>query len=401
MVSPLVMHVVTTPVSLKVFLSGQPRHLTQRGYRVEAVSSPGGLLDRFGEDESIATHAAPLTRAISPLADLRAVTRLIGLFRRQRPTIVHTHTPKAGLVGMAAAWLARTPVRVYTVHGLPLSTAKGLRRWLLWLSERVACRLANRVLCVSQSVRAELIENNLCEPEKAATLGNGSANGVDATERFHPDRQSPAARRQLRSEIGAKADELVVGFVGRLTSEKGVEELLAAWAKLRRSHAELRLLVLGGFEQRDPVSGASRQRLAADPRITHIPHSDNMPRYYAAMDLLVLPTYREGLPTVLLEAAAMALPAVATRVTGCVDAVRDGETGKLVPARDADALANAIAGYADDSSLRAQHGAAARQRVLECFQPEGVWRAVEGEYRRLLAEAGHSPPATAAARRAA
>ncbi|MEN1678158.1 MAG: glycosyltransferase family 4 protein [Planctomycetota bacterium] len=386
------MHVVTTPVSLGVFLRGQPRHLAASGFDVQAVASPGKLLDRFGLDEQIDTHTAPLTRKISPLTDLRALVRLTRLFRRERPTIVHTHTPKAGLVGMIAAWLARTPVRLYTVHGLPLETATGLRRRLLWLSERVACRLASRVICVSDSVRQELIESDLCQPEKAAVLGHGSANGVDAASRFNPKLQSPETRQRVRTEVGAAGDSIVVGFVGRLTSEKGVEELLTAWRTLRRADRRLRLLVLGGFEERDPVSGSSRARLAADPTITHVTHSDDMPRFYAAMDLLVLPTYREGLPTVLLEAAAMGLPAVATRVTGCVDAVVEGETGKLVPARDADALAATIRQYTEDPDLRAKHGEAARQRALRHFQPQGVWQAVDAEYRRLLDASGQVQP---------
>jgi glycosyltransferase involved in cell wall biosynthesis len=188
----------------------------------------------------------------------------------------------------------------------------------------------------------------------------------------------------------------VAGYVGRLVTDKGIAELWQAWTVLRERHPDLHLLLVGPFEDTDPVPPAVRQGLETDPRV-HLAGMDwNTPPLYAAMDLLVLPTYREGFPNVLLEGASMGLPVVATRVPGCVDAVRDGETGTLVPARDPAALAAALDAYVADPALRRARGRAGRARVAAEFRQEVVWEGIFAEYDRLLAPRGARMPAEAA-----
>lgn len=380
---PVLMHVTTVPISL-VFLRGQAAHMQRAGYDVHVVSSPGPELDRFAETEGVTVHGVDMPRRISPGQDLVAVWRLVRLMRRVRPTIVHAHTPKGGLLGMIAARLAGAPVRIYHMRGLPSLTATGARRALLEATERVSCAVAHRALCVSHSLRDAAIERRLARPERIVVPAGGSGNGVDASGRFNPDRFDAKGRADARVRFDVPQDAEVLLFVGRVARDKGIEELALAWDRVARRSARAHLLVCGSPDERDVVPAEVLGRLRGDARVRMLETIEDVPSAYAVADLVVLPTYREGFPNVLLEAAAMGVPCVATRVHGCIDAVEEGVTGALVPARDAAALASAIEGYLADAARRRAHGAAARARVLRDFRQEVVWDAFLAEYRSLL-----------------
>lgn len=383
---PVVVHVVTDPVSL-FFLSGQAAYLRQAGVEVHAIASPGPALDRFGRQERVPVHGVAMRRAVTPLRDLGALWRLYRELRRLRPQIVHAHTPKGGLLGMLAAWLAGVPVRIYHLRGLRFATERGARRRLLLATDWLSCRLAHRVLAIGPSVRRTAIDCGTCDPARIRVL-LGGGNGIDTAGRFVPT--DAAARAAERARLGIPADALVVGFVGRFVRDKGVIELARAWARLRQAEPRAHLLVVG----RTDAPGAPAEIVAllrADARVHVAGVVWETAPLYAAMDVLALPTYREGLPNVLIEAAAMALPVVATDVPGCDDAVQDGVTGSLVPPQDAGALAAALLRYLSDPTLRARHGAAGRCRVLADFRREAIWEATASEYRALLAERTGAP----------
>jgi glycosyltransferase involved in cell wall biosynthesis len=215
-------------------------------------------------------------------------------------------------------------------------------------------------------------------------FGNGSANGVDADVRFNPARLAPGAAEAARAAHGVPADAPLVLFVGRLVRDKGVAELQGAWARVREQFPQAHLLLVGPTEEQDPVPAGVLEALRADGRVHFAGFVDEMAAVYAAADVVVLPTYREGLPYVPLEAAAMARPVVCSDVPGCTDAVRDGVTGTLVPVRDVAALAEAVGRYLADPGLRERHGRAGRARVLADFRPEAIWRSTYETYRRLL-----------------
>ena len=386
----MLLHITTVPMSL-MFLRGQIAHATRRGYEVRALSSPGPELETFGAREGIDVTAVEMPRRITPVRDLVAIGAIVRELRRLRPTIVHAHTPKGGLLGMIAAALAGVPVRIYHMRGLPFMTETGLRRRVLTATEWLACRLAHRVLCVSHSLRRVAVAERLCPPAKITVLLGGSGNGVDAAERFDPGRFEGDARAATRRGLGIPADAVVAGFVGRLVRDKGIVELADAWSRVREECPSAHLLLVGPFEPRDPVPPGLEATLRADGRV-HLTGTDwNTPPLYAAMDLVVLPTHREGFPNVPLEAAAMGLPVVATRIPGCVDAVADGRTGTLVPAGDPEALAAQMRRYLLDEGLRRRHGEAGRQRVLREFRQELLWEALHEEYDRLLGERGRGP----------
>ncbi len=385
--TPRLLHVTTVPMTLH-FVAGHVVEARSRGFEVHVLSSPGEALDGFARDLLVQAHAVPMARRIAPLADLAALARMIGVMRRVRPTIVDAHTPKGGLLAMVAAALCRVPVRVYHQHGLPLMTATGLKRRLLGATERLACRLAHQVFCVSGSLRDVLVSEGLCPPGRIEVLEHGSIDGVEAERTFNPAAVSAETTARARARYQIPPDAPVIGFVGRVVRDKGVVELAGAWRLLREEYPSLHLLMAGPLEREDPIPAEVERALREDPRVHLAGMVHDMPAVYRAIDLLVLPTYREGFPTAPLEAAAMGLPVVATRIPGCVDAVREGETGLLVPARDATALTAAIRRYLDDADLRRQHGESGRRRVRRDFDPARVRGALFQAYLRLLGRRG-------------
>ena len=376
-------HVTTVPGSL-TFFHGQVGYLKARGVDVWALSSPGEELDKFAAREGVSVHGLEMPRRITPLRDLATTARVWRWLRKVLPDIVNAHTPKGGLLGMVGAWLARVPVRVYHMHGLPLMTATGLKRRLLRWAEKVSCLLAHQVFCVSASLRDAAVAEGLCQPGKIAVLHHGSINGVAAETAFNPALVGVTVRATTRARYGISLDAEVMGFVGRVVGDKGIVELVKAWQTLRAERPDLELLVVGPFESQDPLPPEVENVLRTDSRV-HLTGMDwETPPLYAAMDVVVLPTYREGFPVVPMEAAAMELPVVATEVPGCVDAVQDGVTGTLVPPRDAAALTEAIRRYLVDPELRRKHGRAGRERMLREFRQEDIWAELYAEYTRLL-----------------
>jgi glycosyltransferase involved in cell wall biosynthesis len=386
MASLKLVHITTVPETL-FFLSGQVQYMKSRGFMVHGLSSPGEILDCFAHQEQITIHPVHMPRRITPGQDLLALLQITRLLRQLKPQIVHAHTPKGGLLGMMGASLARVPVRLYHIHGLPYSTASGLSRYLLRLSERVSCNLAQLVFCVSTSVKQNVVDDHICPESKIKVLCNGSINGVDAVNRFNPEKHSQE-RVSIRRQYKIPLDAMVLTFVGRIVCDKGVVELAQAWSTLREKFPNLYLLLVGPKESRDAVPEPILNKLRQDGRVHLVGRTWNTPAIFAAADLVVLPTYREGFPVVPLEAAAMTLPVVATSVPGCVDAVVDGVTGTLVPPRDSQALVQAIARYLNDSNLRSGHGLAGRERVLRDYCPEDIWVATYEEYIGLLRQKG-------------
>lgn len=376
--------IVTTVPSTLNFFRGQVGFLKERGFMVHAVSSPGDELQEFGQREGIPVHAVPMLRAVTPLQDIPALFKMVHLFRQLRPTIVHTHTPKGGVLGVLAARLAKVPLVLYTIHGLPFVSARGLKRWLLWLSELASCRGAHQVLAVSQAMRHQALAHGLCPSHKIEVLGPGSINGVDAEGRFNPDRFPDPVRKQLRASLGISAEAVVVGFVGRIVRDKGIEELALAWKELRRQYPHLYLVLVGREEPQDPISHGAREILTSDSRVIWTgPVADPAP-YYAIMDLVVLPTHREGFPVVPLEAAAMVLPVITTTVDGCPEAVVDGVTGLLVPPQDVPSLMKALKGLVSDANMRENLGNAGRLRVIYNFNPKIIWNYIVNKYMLMI-----------------
>ena len=387
-------HIMTVPYSF-TYLVGQVGYMKARGFEVYGLSAPGELLSLFSEREGVSVQAVEMTKRITPIKDLVALLRIWRWLLLVGPDIVQSHTPKGGLLGMLGAWLARVPVRIYQLHGLRFVTATGWKRKLLIWSEKWSCRLAHQVLCVSASVRAEALDAGICHADKIKVLLNGSCNGIDSTNRFNPLKVPASSRREVRAKYGIPDNADLLGFIGRITWSKGIVDLAEAWSDLRNKFPDLHLLMVGPIEAEDPIPIRVEEQLRSDSRVHLIGEEWDTPPLYAAMDIVLLPTYREGLPTILLEAAAMSLPVVATRVAGCVDVVEDGITGILVPPYDSLRLAGAIRRYLENPELRRQHGLAAREKVVREFSQQTIWLALYQEYIRWLLKEKLAPPLSA------
>ncbi len=382
-------HVVNAEKALPLFLRGQASYMRSRGCEVTLCAPEGEQLVAFAASERVSYLPINIVREIAPFRDLIAVRQLVSTFRRLLPDVVHAHGPKAGMLGMIAAWIAQVPVRIYHVRGLPFVSETQPQR-LLRTTTKLTCHLATSVLSISPSMSREVVVNGCCTTEKVKTLLGGSGNGLDARGRFNPANLPAETRKHVRQRLGIADDDIVIGFIGRLVRDKGIVELVQAWRELARRSAKCCILMVGPFEEGNPVPTEVQALIRSHPRIHWVGQDWNTPPLLAAMDLLALPSYREGLGMVALEASAMELPVVATNISGCVDAVVDGVTGTLVPARDAEALALAIRAYAGNPWLRKQHGLQGRRRVLEQFQQEPIWAATYGEYQRLLQEKGRA-----------
>ncbi len=368
------------------FLQGQLQFFQDKGFDV-TVLCPERRKDEWevARPEGIPMIQVPMARVIAPLQDLVSLWRLWRTLRGLSPAVTNVGTPKAGLLGGFAAWLNRVPCRFYTLHGLRFETTKGIRRRLLIYAERLACRFAHRVICVSQSVRERAIACGLTDRERTFVFGSGSCNGVNASY-FAATPETMTRAAELRRQLGIPPQAPVALFVGRFTCDKGVPELMEAFSKLLDRFPELRLVLVGCFEDGDPLSASTRRALEAHPQVIFAGAVPNTAPYYAMADVLVLPSHREGLPTVVLEGQAAGKPVVGARATGIVDVITDGETGLLFPAGDVAALAEAIARLLTDKGLAHKLGLAGQEQVKQKFQQQKIWDDLYRAYLAVLQE---------------
>jgi glycosyltransferase involved in cell wall biosynthesis len=366
------------------FVQGQLQHFQDKGLEV-TVLCPERRKDEWEvvRPKGVSIIEVPMERKIALWRDLRSLLRLWRHMRRLRPTVTNVGTPKAGLLGGFAAWLNRVPCRFYTLHGLRFETTKGLKRRILVYAERLACRFAHRVVCVSHSVRERAIASGLASAERMVVLGSGSCNGVDAS-RFAPTPQIVRRAAQLRYQLGIPLRAPVVLFVGRLTCDKGIPELVQAFSQLVVRFPDLRLLLAGCFEDGDPLPSHTRRCLETHSHVILAGAVRDTAPYYAAADVLVLPSHREGLPTVVLEAQAAGVPVVGASATGIVDVVEDGQTGLLFPVGNVPALVEAIARLITDGALAIKLGLAGQEQVQSKYRQEHIWQALHREYLEVL-----------------
>jgi glycosyltransferase involved in cell wall biosynthesis len=379
--------VTTVPESLG-FFDHHIDYWKARGFEIHLVSSPGEYGIRLADKKRILFHSIQLSRTITPVADLRSLAKLCELLRHIRPDIVHSHTPKAGFLGTMAARIAGVPIVFLSLFGLPQMTLRGPKRVLLDLLTRTSCRMADRTWIDSPSMKEYIISRRLCRVKKAMTVGAGSVNGVDAIGTFSPEKRGPRDRTDIRAKLGIPEDSLVLGYVGRIVRDKGMHELAEAWRILKAGQPKLRLLIVGGMEAKDPILPEDKILFESDKDVSVPGICTDIPAYMAAMDIFVMPSYREGFGMTNIEAAAMRLPVVSTAIPGCVDSVKNGITGTLVPPRDSNSLAAAIRAYIADPGLREAHGLAGRERVLRDFRPVEIWQGLYEEYRQMLLEKG-------------
>ncbi len=362
------------------FLMPQLRALKADGFEVHAMCADGPLVAAF-EAEGIKVHRIAVTREISPAADLKLLWQLVRILRRERYTIVHTHTPKIELLGQLAAWLARAPVRLYTNHGLIFLGQAGLKKFMFKTAARAAGLFSDRVISQSAEDVETVVGQKIYRRGKVGFLGNG----IDLA---HLDarRFTPAEVRAKKRELGIPEDHQVVGMVGRYVWEKGYREFFEAAQKISRARERVSFVTVGVplESERDPVDFSLLRDLGIEEKCFVLKSRDDMPELYALMDVVALPSYREGFPRSLMEASAMSKPTVASDVSGCRQAVVDGLNGYLVPPGDSRALAEKIELLLDDAELAHRLGAGGRSLAEERFDVSKVIERLRACYAELL-----------------
>lgn len=367
---------ITTTIPLTfIFFKGQPR-LWKEKFDVCAVSSEPENLKMFAEEEGIRYKHIPMKREISLFSDVASLIRWIWLLLKERPYIVHGNTPKASLLSMVAAWITRRPVRIYMCHGLRYQGTEGKLRKLLMTMEKIACSCATHVISVSKGVADIMVADGLCKKEKMMVVGHGSAGGVDM-DKFNPDK----VERDIRKEMGIPDDAFVFVFVGRVVKDKGVNELVSAFERIK---ANAHLLIVGRVESdQNPIDKKTTRSIENNPNIHAMGMQEDVRPYLKASDAFVLPSYREGFGMVLIEAGSMGLPCITTNITGCNEIIIPGENGAIVEPRNEEALYEVMNKWLENPDVVISMAANSRKMVEERYECHKVWEQYYKFYKSL------------------
>lgn len=316
--------------------------MSENGFEVIGVSSSGKELEEVNKQEGIRTISIEMSRKITPIKDLRALWRFYKLCKKEKPTIVHSHTPKAGIIGMLGAKLAGVPIRLHTVAGLPLMETTGNKRILLDFVEKLTYACATKVYPNSYGLYDFILQNKFTKQQKLQVIAQGSSNGID-TQFFHPDQVSNEKQLQLKDELGIVSNDFVFVFVGRLVGDKGINELVEAFSQLRAENPHLKLLLVGPFEEElDPLLPETMQKIQTHPGIISVGYQSDVRLYLSVSDALVFPSYREGFPNVVMQAGAMGLPSIVSNINGCNEIIEENVNGLIIPAKNTVSLRNAM-----------------------------------------------------------
>lgn len=373
--------ITTVPISLEKLLENQLRFMNGF-YEITAISSDKPRLERFGEDQGVKTYHIELTRKITPLKDLKSLFKLYRFLRKEKPLIVHTHTPKAGVIGMLASYLAKTPIRLHTVAGLPLLEAKGFKRRILNAVERITYKCATQVYPNSHGLKQIILEEKLIKKsEKLKVLGNGSSNGIDV-DYFDPDLFGDDYRKKFKDELSFDANDFVFVFVGRVVRDKGINELIAAFLKMQRK--QTKLLLVGPLESElDPLTPETLNQITNNPSIKHVGFQKDIRPYLAVSDVLVFPSYREGFPNVVMQAGAMGLPSIVSNINGCNEIISDKQNGLIIPVKDITAIFEAMKRTLEDPNMLNVLKENARSSIVDSYKREDMWKFILAEYQKL------------------
>ncbi len=363
------------------FLRGQVRFLVQKGFAVIIISGPGEAIRSLAADEGAGLFELNFSKRISPLSDLVLLAGIIRILRKEKPDIVNAGNPKSGFLIMLACWLTGVKKRVFTMHGLLSDTQTGIRRSIIGYTEKICCRIAQKVIVVSPSLKLHAEQRRILEPGKGLVIENGSCNGID-TVYFSRSEALLLPSEDLRSAL-KMGDHFTIGFVGRISRDKGVDMLLVSFTRLKERFPLLQLLIAGPIEEDAAGAAEIKEKLSDTQGVYHTGMLSDVRPAYNLMDVLVLPSLREGLPNVLLEASAMQIPVVATDIPGCRDALVHRVTGALFEKGNNDALVGVLDQLIRDGELRKQYGMNGRKFVEDNFSREKIWEGQLRLYRQL------------------
>lgn len=372
----------TVPESLNCFCRGLLRELQEKdGYELVAVSSPGAQLEEISQREGIRVVAVPMERHISPFKDLKSLWSLIRVFRREKPTMIHSVTPKAGLLSMMAGWICRVPIRLHTFTGLVFPTATGLTQKILILTDRLTCACATHIVPEGEGVKNDLINYKITK-KPLKVLGYGNVRGIDLN---HYNPELPEV--QIEAEKIRKTGVFTFVFVGRLVRDKGINELVEAFAQLNKQYPNTRLLLVGPYEENlDPLEPEILTEIESNKAIEIVGRQKDVRPWLVASDAFVFPSYREGFPNVVIEAGAMGLPSIVTDTNGSREIIIEGKNGTITPPRDADVLCRAMETFLKSPDIRSKMASNARPLVATRYEQSYVRHCLKEYYKETLSK---------------
>jgi glycosyltransferase involved in cell wall biosynthesis len=376
--------ITTVPMALRYLLPGQMKFMQQNGFEVIMISANGPELKDVIENEQCRHIIVPMTRKITPLQDLKCLLQLIKIFKKEKPDIVHTHTPKAGLLGMLAAKFSGVKVSIHTVAGMPLMVENGFKLQLLKRIEKLTYWAAGNVWPNSTSLYNYIIENKFTAASKLKIIANGSTNGINI-DRFNKEVLDPKMLDDIKNSISYSPQCIYLLCIGRLVADKGIVELVNVFLSLQKTHTALKLIVVGDYEEElDPLPEAIKQQIQNNTNIIHINWTQQVEYYMHIANCMVFASHREGFPNVLLQAAAMQLPIICSRITGNVDIVTDKQTGLIFETANEQQM-KAQVEYAISNPVEMQQMAISLQQIIKKdYRRENIWQNMLSAYKSLL-----------------
>jgi glycosyltransferase involved in cell wall biosynthesis len=374
--------ITTVPLSLDKILDGQLSFMNDH-YEVIAVSSEKEYLIRCATNEGVRYKHIEMTRKITPLKDLRSLINLIFFLIKEKPLIIHSHTPKAGILAMLASKIANVPIRLHTVGGLPLMEETGRKKKLLEVVEKLTYSLSTFIFTNSSGLYKHILENNYISRNKIKVIGNGSSNGVDVNY-FSPSQVSENQKLELKSSLGILEDDFTFVFVGRIVTDKGINELVAAFNNISLYSKPLKLLLVGEQESDlDPLHKSTLEILTKNDQIIQVGFQRDIRPYLAISNVLVFPSYREGFPNVVMQAGAMGLPAIASDINGCNEIITHGENGILIPKKNTAKIEIALLLLKNNEKLYEKLKSNARYMIASRFERKVICETILEEYKSM------------------
>jgi glycosyltransferase involved in cell wall biosynthesis len=385
---PKLIRITTVPMALRYLLPGQMRFMKENGFEVLMISADGKERQDVISNEGCEHIIVPMTRKITPIQDLKCLWQLIKIFKKEKPDIVHTHTPKAGLLGMLAAKICAVKVRIHTVAGLPLMVETGFKFQLLKAIEKITYWSANHVWPNSFSLLNFIKENKFTKDKKLNVINKGSSNGIDL-KRFNTSFFDEKILNEIKIDINFNTDNLYLVCIGRLVKDKGIVELVEAFQYLKKSRTNLKLILVGIYEGHlDPLPENTISEINNDADIIHIAWSDHVEYYISLANLFLFPSHREGFPNVLLQSGALGIPIICSSIAGNIDIVQHEKTGLLFPVGDRIEMQKQINFALDNESKINEMANLLKQNINNSFAKEKIWDSILKEYKMMLQKNG-------------
>ncbi|WP_138477143.1 glycosyltransferase family 4 protein [Dyadobacter bucti] len=381
------LRITTETYSMHILLKGQLNFMSQKGLEVYMASTPDAHVPALEEQQNAKFFPLPLSRELTPVKDLIALYHTIRLIQKLKPQIVHTHSPKAGVVGMLAAFLCSVPVKIHTVAGLPLMEVTGAKRKLLNFVESFTYWCADWVLPNSQELKKFILDHDFTRPSKVKVMGNGSSNGMDLAY-FSITQDLLAEGEAFRQEHGITEEHTILTFMGRLAFYKGINELVEAFQILQKKYSNLKLLLIGAPEELNPLKESTKNEVINNKDIISVGHQIDVRKFLAVSDIFVFPSYREGFPQALMQASAMGLPSVATNINGCNEILENGKTGILIEPKSVEAIVDAASQLLDDEQGRIIMAKAAQNFITTNFEQKKLWQMIYDFYVDCVGKTG-------------